>query len=68
MQLVFPLCNTVLINNRNMTGNSIEKCFAVWNVIQDDLLTLKPTIYCFCLERYYQYGFALLEIFAYPGI
>ena len=51
-----------------MTGNSIEKCFAVWNVIQDDLLTLKPNIYCFCLERYYQHGFVLLEIFAYHGV
>ena len=38
-----------------MTGNSVEKCFAVWNVIQNFLLTLKPNIYCFCLEHYFQH-------------
>ena len=30
-----------------MTGNSVEKCFAVWNVIEDALSTLKPNIYSF---------------------
>ena len=24
----------ILINNRNVTGKSVEKCFVVWNVIQ----------------------------------
>ena len=50
-----------------MTRNSVEKCFAVWNVIQNVLLTLKPNIYCFCLENHCQHGFVLLEIFAYPS-
>ena len=50
-----------------MTGNSVEKCFAVWNVIQNVLLTIKPNIYCFYLEHHYQHGFVLLEIFAYPS-
>ena len=39
-----------LLNNRDMIGNIVEKqCFAVWNVIQNVLLTSKPNICCFCL-------------------
>ena len=36
-------------------------------MIQNVLLTLKPNLYCFCLEHHYQHGFVLLEIFAYPS-
>ena len=50
-----------------MAGNSVEKCFAVWIVIQNVLLTLKPDMYFFCLEHHYQDSFALLNIFAYPS-
>ena len=52
-----------------MTGNNVGKqCYTVWwNVIQNVLLTLKPNIYCFCLEHHYQDNFVLLEIFAYPS-
>ena len=32
-QLALHPCDPFLINNRNMTGNSVEKCFAVSNVI-----------------------------------
>ena len=49
----------ILINNRNLTGNIIEKCFAVWNMAQNVLLTLKPNIYCVCL--------IICVIFAYPS-
>ena len=42
-----------------MTGNIVEKCFAVWNVIQDVFLTLKPNTYCFYL--------IIWAIFAYPS-
>ena len=28
-------------------------------------MTLKPNIYCFCLEHHYQHGFVLLENLAY---
>ena len=56
-----------LINNCNITGNSVAKCFAVSNVIKDVLLTLKPNIYCFCYEHHYQHAFVLLENFAYPS-
>ena len=59
IQLVLYPCDPFLINNRNMTGNIVEKCFAVWNVIQNVLLTLKPNIYCFCL--------VICVIFAYPS-
>ena len=38
----------------------------MWNSIEDVLLTLKPNIYCFCIEHHYQDGFILLEMFAYP--
>ena len=42
-----------------MTGSIVEKAyFAVWNAIQNVLLTLKPNIYCFCL--------IICVIFAYP--
>ena len=34
-----------------MTGNSVEKRVAVWNVIQDVVLTLKPNVHYFSLER-----------------
>ena len=53
IQLALHSCDRFLINNRNMGGNNIEKCFAVWNVIQDPLLTLKPNIYCFYREHQY---------------
>ena len=33
-----------------MTGNSIEKCFAVWNVIQNVLLILKLLYTAFALN------------------
>ena len=55
------------MNNRNMTGNSVEKRFAVWNVIQDVLLTLKPNVYSSSLEHHDQDGFVFLEIFANPS-
>ena len=43
-----------------MTGSIVEKAyFAVWNAIQNVLLTLKPNIYCFCL--------IICVIFAYPS-
>ena len=43
-----------------MTGSIVEKAyFAVWNAIQNVLLTLKPNIYCFCLIIY--------VIFPYPS-
>ena len=44
-----------------MTVNSVEKCFAVRNVIQNILLTLKPNLYCFCLEHHYQHGLFCLK-------
>ena len=50
-----------LINNHNIIGNSVEKCFAVWNVIQKFLLILEHNIYCFCLEHRYQLGFFCLK-------
>ena len=31
VQLYFYLCDPFLINNRNMTGNSIENCFLMLN-------------------------------------
>ena len=43
-----------------MTRNIVEKkCFAVWNMIQNVLLTLKPNVYCFYL--------IICVIFAYPS-
>ena len=42
-----------------MTGNSVDKCFAVWNVIQDALLTLNSDIYCFCIKHHYQQAYNL---------
>ena len=44
-----------------MTVNSVEKCFVVRNVIQNILLTLKPNLYCFCLEHHYQHGLFCLK-------
>ena len=32
IQLALYLCDPFLINNRNMAGNSVEKCFVVLNV------------------------------------
>ena len=54
MQAALHLWDPFLIDNRNMTGNSVEKRVAVWNVIQDVLLTLKPNVHYFRLERYYK--------------
>ena len=39
--------------------NLIDYSFAVWNLIQNVLLTLKPNIYCSCLN--------ICAIFAYPS-
>ena len=44
IHLVFHPCDPFLINKRNMTDNIVEKCFAVWNAVQNVLLTLKPNI------------------------
>ena len=50
VQLAFHPCDPFLLHNRDMIGNIVEKqCFAVWNVIQNVLLTSKPNICCFCL-------------------
>ena len=59
IQLAFHPCDPFLMNNRNMTGNIVEKCFAVWNVIQNVLLILKPNLNCCCL--------IICVIFAYPS-
>ena len=57
------LCDPFLLNIRNVTGNVVEKkCFAVWNVIQNVLLTLKPNIYCFRREHHYQHGLFYLKL------
>ena len=47
-----------------MTGNSVEKCFAMWNVIQDVFMWLKPNVYCFCLERHGLFCLKFLHILA----
>ena len=40
----------------------LKKNVAVWNVIQNVLLTLKPNIYCFRREHHYQHGFFYLKL------
>ena len=63
IQLAFYLCDPFSVNNRNIAGNSVEKCFVVLNVklevklrFKKVLLTLKPVTYCFRLEHHYQTG------------
>ena len=41
IQLALYRCDPFLINNRKMTGNSVEKCFAVLNVKSEVKLRLK---------------------------
>ena len=67
IQLALRPGDPFLMKNCNMTGNIVEKYFAVWNVIQDARSTLKPNIYIFCLQHHY-HCFALLEMFAYLTI
>ena len=43
---------------------SVEKRFAMWNVIQNVLLTLKPNTYCFCFKQNYQHSLKFLHILA----
>ena len=57
IQLALHPCDPFLINNRIMIGKIVEKCFAVWNVIQNVLMTLKPNIYCFCLVIYVTFAY-----------
>ena len=41
IQLALSPCNPVLINNHNMTGNSVDKCFEVLNVKPEVKLRFK---------------------------
>ena len=44
IKLALYPCDPFLINNRNMTGNSVEKCFVVLNVKSEVKLRLKRFI------------------------
>ena len=77
IQLVLHLWEPFLINNRKMTGNSVEnkKCCCVEckttskTYIQNVLLTLKPVIYSFRTEHHFQHGLLrsrFLRILAIP--
>ena len=36
-----------------MTDNKVEKCFAVWNVNENVLSTLKSNMYFFRIQNHY---------------
>ena len=74
IQLALHSCNPFLINNRNMTGNIIEKkCFVVLNVKLYVKLRFKAFFHFkTCYIRFsprtpLQTRLNLLEIFAYPS-
>ena len=74
IQLAFYLCDPFSINNRNIAGNSVEKCFVVLNVklevklrFKKVLLTLKPVTLLLSPWTPLPNRLVLLEIFVYPS-
>ena len=68
LQLALYPYNPFLVDNRNMTSNSVEKYFALWNVIQNVLLILKPNLAIMLLPGTpLPTRLLLLKIFAYPS-